>query len=534
MLFEKDKILERWSEYIEDLFSDNRPPPPTPSNDRGPPILIGEVKKALKNSQLGKAPGDDGVTTEMLKILEEFGAEKLTNLYNEIYNTGIFPEELLKSVFITLPKQPRATDCSNFRTISLMPHTLKIFLKIIQDRIGKIIDNEVGPTQFGFRPGSGTREGIFCYNILAQKHLEVDQALYTCFIDYSKAFDRVHHDQLIECLERIGVDGKDIRIIIELYWHQKAAIRLQDELSPFTSIKRGVRQGCVLSPYLFNIYTEFIFRESNDLQGICIHGMNVNNLRYADDTALIADDPQNLQEIVNKVKAESSRGGLDMNVKKTKTMVISRHPEDHKLEITVDGVILEMVDIFKYLGTLIKDNGKTDTEIEARTKLAKAQFSSMSKTFTSKRLKTKTKIRILKCYIFSIYTYGSEAWTLSKVLEQKIEAFEMWCYRWMGNISWKDKITNENVLAKLNVKRNLLKDVQKRKLRYYGHVKRKNNFLTTAIEGRMCGKRPRGRPRINWFSDVKEWSGLTAADCTRQAATRNLWSVISSRPPLRR
>ena len=74
--------------------------------------------------------------------------------------------------------------------------------------------------------------------------------------------------------------------------------------------------------------------------------MNVNNLRYADDTVNIADDPQNLQEIVNKVKAESSRAGLDMNVKKTKTMVISRRPGEKKLEITVDGVILEMVDIF--------------------------------------------------------------------------------------------------------------------------------------------------------------------------------------------
>ena len=290
----------------------------------------------------------------------------------------------------------------------------------------------------------------------------------------------------------------------------------------------------MLSPYLFNIYTEFIFRESNDLQGICIHGMNVNNLRYADDTALIADDPQKLQEIVNKVKAESSRAGLDMNVKKTKTMVISRRPGEKKLEITVDGVILEMVDIFKYLGTLIKDNGKIESEIEARTKLAKSQFSSMSKTFTSKRLKMKTKIRILKCYIFSIFTYGSEAWSLSKVLEQKIEAVEMWCYRWMGNISWKDKIRNENVLLKLGTKRTLLKDIQKRKLRYYGHIKRKNNILTTAVEGRMRGKRPRGRPRINWFTDVKEWTGLTAAECTRRAANRNLWSVITSQPSQRR
>ena len=98
----------------------------------------------------------------------------------------------------------------------------------------------------------------------------------------------------------------------------------------------------------------------------------------------------------------------------------------------------------------------------------------------------------------------------------------MWCYRWMGNISWKDKIRNENVLLKLGTKRTLLKDIQKRKLRYYGHIKRKNNILTTAVEGRMRGKRPRGRPRINWFTDVKEWTGLTAAEYTRRAANKNL------------
>ena len=133
----------------------------------------------------------------------------------------------------------------------------------------------------------------------------------------------MHHDQLIQCLERIGIDGKDIRVITNLYWHQKAAIRVQNQLSPLIPIQRGVRQGCVLSPYLFNIYTEFIFRESNELKGITIHGVNVNNLRYADDTALIADDKDNLQKIVNKVKEVSSKAGLELNVKKTKTMLTS-------------------------------------------------------------------------------------------------------------------------------------------------------------------------------------------------------------------
>ena len=236
-----------------------------------------------------------------------------------------------------------------------MPHTIKIFLKIIQERISRKIDKEVGETQFGFRPCSGTREGIFSFNILAQKHLEINRDMYTCFIDYAKAFDRVHHIQLIQCLERIGIDGKDIRIIGNLYWQQKAAIRVGDDLSPFTDVKRGVRQGCVLSPYLFNIYTEIIFRNSNDLEGTSINGHNVNNLRYADDTALIADSESKLQDIVNIVKEKSSQAGLEMNVKKTKTMLISKNPLNKKINVKVSDTTLERVQQLKYIGTQITD-----------------------------------------------------------------------------------------------------------------------------------------------------------------------------------
>ena len=128
MIFESEKILERWAEYIGDLFADNRPTLPVPSNDRGPPILKEEVKKAIRKSQGGKAPGDDGITLKMIKLLEEFGIDKLHQLYNKIYSTGTFLEEILNSVYITLPKQPRATDCSYYRTISLMPHTLNLIV----------------------------------------------------------------------------------------------------------------------------------------------------------------------------------------------------------------------------------------------------------------------------------------------------------------------------------------------------------------------------------------------------------------------
>ena len=321
---------------------------------------------------------------------------------------------------------------------------------------------------------------------------------------------------------------------MQIYWHQEAAIKIYNELSPFTSIQRGVRQGCVLSPCLFNLYTEFIFRESNHLPGINIHGQNLNNIRYADDTALLANDEKKLQDIVTVVKEESSKKGLDMNIKKTKTMIISRNPSGKKVNIKVDGQNLEQIDKMKYLGTLITEEIKTDIEIETRSNLAKSKFSEMSKLLSSKRLKLKTKLKILNCYVFSIFTYGSEAWTLSKVLEDKIEATEMWCLRKMSNIQWRDRVTNEEVLRRLGTSRTLLDKIKKRKCRYYGHIKRKNNILTTAVEGRVEGKRPRGRPRNTWFKDIKVWTNQTAHDCTRSAADRHLWSVIARQRPKRR
>ena len=105
VIFEKEEVRKRWAEYVGDLFADTRPELPVPANNEGPPIIQAEVEKALRKIQIGKAPGEDGITTEMLKQLKKFGIEKLTELYNEMYSTGHIPEELLISVYITLPKK---------------------------------------------------------------------------------------------------------------------------------------------------------------------------------------------------------------------------------------------------------------------------------------------------------------------------------------------------------------------------------------------------------------------------------------------
>ena len=118
---------------------------------------------------------------------------------------------------------------------------------------------------------------------------------------------------------------------------------------------------------------------------------------------------------------------------------------------------------------------------------------------------------------------------MSKALEDKIEATEMWCLRRIGSIKWSDRITNESVLRMLKTKRQLLSNIQKRKTKYFGHIKRRKNILTTALEGKLEGKRPRGRPRNTWMTDIKEWMGQTAYACTNQAAARALGRVMARR-----
>ena len=361
---------------------------------------------------------------------------------------------------------------------------------------------------------------------IAQKHIQVQKDMYACFIDYSKAFDRVHHIKLIECLEKIGIDGKDIRMIGNLYWQQKAAISIGKDLSSYTEIHRGVRQGCVLSPYLFNVYTEFIFRETQDLEGIIIGGRNINNLRYADDTVLLANTKENLDNLANKVKTNSSNAGLDMNAKKTKSMVIAKSVGG-TADLSINGEEIEQVKQFKYLGAIITEDGRNKTEVDTRVGIAKTKFSALSKLLTSRQVSLPFRHRMLQCYVFSVFLYGAETWTLGKDLCRKVESFEMWCLRRMGKIS---RLTNEQVCKLLRTAPSLLEKLKSKKLQYFGHIKRHNSLQKEILEGKLEGTRSVGRQRLLWTDNIKEWTGRTLTNCTRAAKNRKEWKIITRRP----
>jgi len=263
ILWEPEDIAKRWEEYIASLFHDDREDndDKTTSYESGPSILKEEVRWALQHCKPGKAAGPDEVVVEMLIALQEDGVEVLWSLFKNIYETGQIPTEMLKSAFIAIPKKSNTLDWENHRNISLMAHTLKLFLKIIPRRIRRKILPQIPTYQYVFMPDKGIRNTIFVLRVLCERSIEHQQEVFLCFIDYQKAFDKVRHSQLLTILKRIGIDGKDFRIICNLYYEQKAAIKLTDGLTEWTDIKRGVRQGCVMSPDLCNLYNELILKE---------------------------------------------------------------------------------------------------------------------------------------------------------------------------------------------------------------------------------------------------------------------------------
>ena len=504
IIMEKERILDRWSEYIKDLFEDDRGNKPViKKNFDGPPILRAEVQNAIKTMKRGKAVGPDNISIEMIESLEDFGMDMVTMLMNEIYENGDIPEDLCKSIFIALPKKPGATECELHRTISLMSQITKILLKILTGRIRNKLRPEIAEEQNGFVEDKGTRNAIFCLSTLIERSMQVQRNLYLCFIDYSKAFDCVKHRDLFSILHNLNIEGKDLRIIRNLYWDQKAAMRVEGELSPFTEIKRGVRQGCVMSPDLFNIYSEMILREISDIEGIRVGGYNMNNLRYADDTVLISDSQEGLQALIDKVGTESEKKGLLLNVKKTECMLITKKSNNTIIDLKYKGMSIKQVHKFKYLGCEITSDGRWHTEIIKRIALAKNTFRKMSPLLTNNSISWETKSRVLRCYVWSTLLYGSECWTITKELQNKLEAAEMWFWRRILKISWTHKVSNKDVLIRAKTQRTLMETIRKKQLEFLGHLCRKKGLEHQLLTGKIEGKRDRGRQRTTYMDSLK-------------------------------
>ena len=227
------------------------------------PILRSEIVAAVKKLKAGKAPGTDEIPGEFLKHGGDCIIDQLHHICNDIWMKETIPDDWTKSILLTMHKKGDITKCENYRTISLINHSSKIHLEIIRSWMKLHVEAMSAEEQAAFRPGRSTVEQVFTLKMLIQHRIEKkDGKVFAVFIDYKKAFDRVWHDGLFSVLQQFGVPRKLINIIRDLYSKAKSCIRVNNNLTDWFKRTIGVRQGCLLSPDLFNVFLENILAEA--------------------------------------------------------------------------------------------------------------------------------------------------------------------------------------------------------------------------------------------------------------------------------
>jgi len=199
--------------------------------------------------------------------------------------------------------------------------------KILQTRLQQYMNRELPDVQAGFRKGRGTRDQIANIRWIIKKAREFQKNIYFCLIDYAKAFDYVDDNKLWKILKEMGIPDHLTCLLRNLYASQVAIVRTGRGTTDWFQAGKGARQGCILPPCLFNLYAEYMMRNAvlDEAQaGIKIAGRNINNLRYADDTTLMAESEEELKSLLMKVKEESEKAGLKLNISKTKIMAYGK------------------------------------------------------------------------------------------------------------------------------------------------------------------------------------------------------------------
>ena len=198
---------------------------------------------------------------------------------------------------------------------------------------------------------------------------------------------------------------------------------------------------------------------------IKIAGRNINNLRYADDTTLMAESIEELKSLLMKVKVESEKVGLKLNIQKMTIMASG--------PITswqIDGEIVETVSDFIFLGSKITADGDCSHEIKRRLLLGSKIMTNLDSIFKSRDITLPTKIRLVKAMVFPVVMYGCESWTIKKAECRRINAFELWCWRRLLRVPWTARRSNQSILKEISPGISLEGMMLKLKLQYFGHL----------------------------------------------------------------
>jgi hypothetical protein len=451
-------------------------PPKVPENrELGGPPTATEVRAAIKGMSSGKAAGSDGLTAEVFKAAGEQLVSRLAQDFARIWPSEGLPNggqsqarcEVFQSwqdaeVVCLWKGKGSRTDPGNYRGIFLLDVAGKILASIIASRLESLAEAWLSDSQCGFRKRRGTNHQIHSLRRLQTEVRRASLPTAAVFVDFEKAFDSPPRQALFECLRWIGCPPELLEVIRAIHYNPKAFVKGSES---WFKVARGIRQGCVLGPIMFNILLDFCLRladiRRHGIELVCedkreltcpedIRGLEfrISDVDYADDLGLVGTDLQEMSASLGRLQAVTGRIGLNISVKKTEWMWLFPPPGDtcHAQpgvgqgtggevccsRVTLDGRPVVHVRQFTYLGCLFTDTGGISDELRIRLSKARMKLNSLSFIWRS-AAQLRYRKRVFMSEVVPVLLYGCETWTLTERNYQELESFMNFARLRLGN-----------------------------------------------------------------------------------------------------
>ena len=282
-------------------------------------------RKSSSNIKYKKASGGDRIPAELFQILQDDVVKVLHSICQQIWKTQQWPRKCKRSVFFPIPKKGNAKEYSSYHAIALISHASKVMPKILQTRLQQYENCELPDAQAGFRKDRGTRQKMQISIVSSKKQQSSRKISTSALLNMPNSWT-VWITTNWKILKEMEIPDQLTCLWRNLYAGQESIVRTGHGTTDWFQIRKGICQGCILSPCLFNLYAVYTMRIAglDEVQaGIKIAGRNINNLRYADDTTLMAESEEELNSLLMKVKEKSENVGLKLNIQKTKIMASS-------------------------------------------------------------------------------------------------------------------------------------------------------------------------------------------------------------------